>query len=74
MVVDLELSYNRIELPADPGLMIVAYTAEPGTRSQEALDLLASWAATGEGHETVDGDASAHASEPMRKGGSSATG
>jgi hypothetical protein len=28
--------------------MIVAYTAEPGSRSEEALRLLASWAATHE--------------------------
>jgi hypothetical protein len=27
--------------------MIVAYTAEPGSRSAEAFGLLASWAATG---------------------------
>jgi transcriptional regulator with XRE-family HTH domain len=50
VVGELELSYNRIELAADPGLMIVAYTAEPGSRSQEALGLLASWAATEEVH------------------------
>jgi hypothetical protein len=45
VVGELELSYNRIELAADPGLMIVAYTAEPGSRSQESLRLLASWTA-----------------------------
>jgi len=44
----LELSFNRLELSADPGLMIVAYTAEPGSRSAEAFALLASWAATEE--------------------------
>jgi hypothetical protein len=27
-------------------LVIVAYTAEPGSKSAEALDLLASWTAT----------------------------
>jgi transcriptional regulator with XRE-family HTH domain len=48
VVGELELSYNRIELPADPGLMIVAYTAEPGSKSAEAFGLLASWAATEE--------------------------
>ena len=57
VVGELELSYNRIELPADPGLMIVAYTAEPGSRSQESMSLLASWAATEEAQETVSGDA-----------------
>jgi hypothetical protein len=31
---------------AYPGLTIITYTAEPGAASQEALDFLASWAAT----------------------------
>jgi transcriptional regulator with XRE-family HTH domain len=44
----LELSYNRVEVAADPGLSIVAYTAEPGTKSAETLSLLGSWAATQE--------------------------
>ena len=42
----LELSFNRIDVAADPGLMIVTYTAEPGSRSEEALRLLASWTAS----------------------------
>jgi transcriptional regulator with XRE-family HTH domain len=46
VVGELELSYNRIEVAADPGLVIVTYTAEPGSRSAEGLRLLASWAAT----------------------------
>ena len=48
VVGELELSYNRIEVAADPGLIIVTYTAEPGSRSEEALRLLANWAATHE--------------------------
>ena len=48
IVGELELSFNRLQLSADPGLMIVAYTAEPGSRSADALGLLASWAATEE--------------------------
>lgn len=43
---DLELAYEALELPADPGLTMITYTAEPGSASQEALDFLASWAAT----------------------------
>jgi transcriptional regulator with XRE-family HTH domain len=43
---DLELTYEALELPADPGLTMITYTAEPGSTSQEALDFLASWAAT----------------------------
>ncbi len=49
IVGELELSFNRLEVAADPGLIIVAYTAEPGTRSAEAFALLASWAATEDG-------------------------
>jgi transcriptional regulator with XRE-family HTH domain len=48
IVGELELSYNRLELLADPGLTIVTYTPEPGSRSAEAFALLASWAATEE--------------------------
>ncbi len=43
---DLTLDYNTFPLPADPGLSLTAYTAEPGTASAERLALLASWAAT----------------------------
>lgn len=42
----LTLDYDALEIPADPGLTIIAYSAEPGSPSQHALDLLASWAAT----------------------------
>jgi transcriptional regulator with XRE-family HTH domain len=43
---DLDLDYDALEIPADPGLTIIAYSAEPGSPSQQALDLLARWAAT----------------------------
>jgi transcriptional regulator with XRE-family HTH domain len=46
VVGDLSLTYNRLDLPADHGLTIFTYTAEPGSRSEEALTLLGSWAAT----------------------------
>jgi hypothetical protein len=48
LVGDLELTYEAMELAADGGLTIFAYTAEPGSRSQEGLNLLASWNATPE--------------------------
>ena len=35
-----------MDLPADHGLTIFTYAAEPGSRSKEALKLLGSWAAT----------------------------
>jgi transcriptional regulator with XRE-family HTH domain len=46
VVGELHLSYNRLDLAADPGLTIFTYIAEPGSRSEEALKLLGSWAAT----------------------------
>jgi len=42
----LELSYEGMTLAADPDLVMFAFTAEIGSRSQEALNLLASWTAT----------------------------
>lgn len=46
VVGDLELSYEAMELPANPGWTMFAYTAEPGSATDERLKLLASWAAT----------------------------
>jgi transcriptional regulator with XRE-family HTH domain len=45
VVGDLDLAFEALDLTAD-GLRITAYTAEPGTPSHDALNLLASWAAT----------------------------
>ena len=60
VVGELELSFNRLEVSADPGLMIVAYTAEPGSRSAEAFGLLASWAATEEAGTRTPSDSGDH--------------
>jgi transcriptional regulator with XRE-family HTH domain len=46
VVGDLDLTYDRLDLVADPGLTLFTLTAEPGTRHAEALSLLGSWAAT----------------------------
>jgi transcriptional regulator with XRE-family HTH domain len=46
VVGDLSLTYEMMELTADTGLAILAYSAEPNSRSDEALQLLGSWAAT----------------------------
>jgi transcriptional regulator with XRE-family HTH domain len=45
-VGDITLTYEALDLAADEGLRISAYSAEPGTASEDALKLLASWAAT----------------------------
>jgi transcriptional regulator with XRE-family HTH domain len=46
VVGELDLSFNRLDLAADHGMTIFTYAAEPGSRSEEALKLLGSWAAT----------------------------
>lgn len=46
VVGDLALTYESMELTVDAGLRLNAYTAKPGTPSQESLNLLASWTAT----------------------------
>jgi hypothetical protein len=46
VVGDLDLTYEAFDLPADPGLRLLVYTAEPATPTADALNLLASWAAT----------------------------
>jgi len=46
IVGDLTLDYDALEIPADPGLTIVAYSAEPDSAAQLALDQLATWVPT----------------------------
>jgi hypothetical protein len=46
VVGELELAYGVMDVSADDGLTVSVYGAEPGSRSQEAPDLLASWTAT----------------------------
>jgi len=46
VVGDIELVYEALELPADPGLSLSTYTAVPGSPSEDALKMLSSWAAT----------------------------
>lgn len=45
VVGDLDLSYEAMELPGED-LTVLVYTAEAGSPSQDALNLLASWSAT----------------------------
>ncbi|KRE31123.1 helix-turn-helix transcriptional regulator [Agromyces sp. Soil535] len=42
----IEVAFEAFDLPADPGLTMVVYSAEPRSASEDALKLLASWAAT----------------------------
>jgi hypothetical protein len=57
VVGELALTFNRLDIAADPGMTLFTYAAEPGSRSEEALRLLGSWAAT------VDPDESTHATD-----------
>ena len=51
VVGELHLSYEVLELPADPGLTLIAFSAEAGSPDDDALQMLASWAAT---HDPAD--------------------
>ncbi|MCU1541509.1 MAG: family transcriptional regulator [Arthrobacter sp.] len=45
VVGELNLAYEELLLTAEPGLIFMIYSAEPGSPSAERLRLLASWAA-----------------------------
>ena len=45
VVGDLDLPFETFPLGADDGQFLLTYTAEPASPSQDALNLLASWAA-----------------------------
>ncbi|WP_182047271.1 helix-turn-helix domain-containing protein [Curtobacterium sp. ME26] len=57
IVGDLDLRYEAMEPMGDPGLNVLMYAAEPGSVSEDRLQILASWVATHE-HPT-DSSASA---------------
>lgn len=42
----LDLTYEAMEFPSDPGLTLIVYTAEPGSATADALKFLAGWGAT----------------------------
>src|SRR5213592_3421568 len=46
VVGELSLTFETMQLAADVGLLLFVYTADPGSKSEAALNLLASWAAT----------------------------
>jgi transcriptional regulator with XRE-family HTH domain len=54
LVGDLTLAFEALALPADPGLTLVTYSAEPGSPSEAGLRDLAEWSATRERLSTVD--------------------
>lgn len=46
VVGELTLAYEELAVTAEPGLVLLIYTAEPGSPSAERLRLLASWTAS----------------------------
>lgn len=46
VIGDVSFAYEVMQLSADTGLTLTAYSPEPNSTSQDALTLLASWAAT----------------------------
>lgn len=46
LVGDLTLAFEMLEMPADPGLSVLTYSAEPGSPSEKALGELAGWSET----------------------------
>lgn len=45
LVGEMTFAYEELSLTAEPGLVMIVYTAEPGSPSAERLELLASWTA-----------------------------
>jgi transcriptional regulator with XRE-family HTH domain len=48
IVGELEIDFEAMEFPSDPGLAMIVYTAPAGSPTSDAFKLLASWAATQE--------------------------
>jgi hypothetical protein len=61
VVGDLDLPFETFPLPDGPSQFLLTYTAEPHSPSQDALNLLASWATT---NDTIERSAPAKDSEP----------
>lgn len=46
VVGDLDLTFESMELPSEPGLVLNVYTAPSGSSTSDGLRMLSSWAAT----------------------------
>ena len=60
VVGELTLAYEELAITAEPGLVLLVYTAEPGSPSAERLRLLASWAAPAPAASTADEPGNRH--------------
>jgi transcriptional regulator with XRE-family HTH domain len=52
LVGDLSVEYETLTLPGDPDTTLFIYTTEPGSPSRRAMDILASWTASGPSTDT----------------------
>ncbi|MFT3942459.1 MAG: helix-turn-helix transcriptional regulator [Ancrocorticia sp.] len=55
IVGDVTVAFEGLEMASEPGLTLTIYTPEPGSASEDAMQLLASWAASeyGESDEVI---------------------
>lgn len=53
VVGDLDLNFEALEFPSDPGLTMLVYTAAAGTPTSDALKVLSSWTATQDTEQTT---------------------
>jgi transcriptional regulator with XRE-family HTH domain len=67
VVGDLDLPFESFPLPADPGQSLLIYTADPGSSTQDALSLLASWAASTDNRRLPFSTSDAEPSVPSHK-------
>jgi transcriptional regulator with XRE-family HTH domain len=65
LVGDVTFTYESLELTADPDLTLFVYTPDPGSKSEQALSLLASWTATPD-EETRNADHEEQPRHPTR--------
>jgi transcriptional regulator with XRE-family HTH domain len=63
LVGDLNLNFEAMELVADPGLTMFIYTADPGSKTEQNMNLLGSWTAAPD-EETTDAD---HQEQPRHQ-------
>jgi transcriptional regulator with XRE-family HTH domain len=69
VVGDLDLNFEAMELPSQPGLTLLVYTAAKDTPTADSLKLLASWAATSDqAGEPAGGGQPAGGAEKRRDG------
>ncbi|MFB6720845.1 helix-turn-helix transcriptional regulator [Kribbella sp. NPDC056345] len=61
LVGEFELAYETLMLPDDPDQLLTFYTAEPGSRAESNLKLLANWRPT----KTSEAANSAYPAEPI---------